>query len=140
MSVESDTLARSTKSAVLRGPTRRRPRWGGIVKHAVLVALSASILLPLAWVLLLSIKSLPDAYTNTIWPKNFDLDHYSYALSHVSSLPRNMANSVFVTIATILLTTICAVLAGYAWDEANPFVMRPERRLTALAEVCRRQS
>jgi len=34
---------------------------------------------------------------------------------------------------------ICAVLAGYAWDEANPFVMRPGRRLTALAEVCRRQ-
>jgi ABC-type glycerol-3-phosphate transport system permease component len=117
MSVESDTLARRealTKSAVLRGPTRRRPRWGGIVKHAVLVALSASILLPLAWVLLLSIKSLPDAYTNTIWPKDFDLDHYSYALSHVSSLPRNMANSVFVTIATIIFTTTCAVLAGYA--------------------------
>ncbi len=35
---------------------------------------------------------------------------------------------------------ICAVLAGYAWDEANPFVMRPGRRLSALAEVCRRQS
>jgi flavin-dependent dehydrogenase len=35
---------------------------------------------------------------------------------------------------------ICAVLAGYAWDEANPFVMRPERRLTALAEVCRRRA
>ena len=34
---------------------------------------------------------------------------------------------------------ICSVLAGYAWDEANPFVMRPGSRLTALAEVCRRQ-
>jgi hypothetical protein len=34
---------------------------------------------------------------------------------------------------------ICAVLAGYAWDEANPFVMRPGGRLSALAEVCRHQ-
>jgi flavin-dependent dehydrogenase len=35
---------------------------------------------------------------------------------------------------------ICSVLAGYAWDEANPFVAQPGRRLTALAEICRRQS
>lgn len=35
---------------------------------------------------------------------------------------------------------ICSVLAGYAWDEANPFVTQPGRRLTALAEICRRQS
>lgn len=32
---------------------------------------------------------------------------------------------------------ICAVLAGYAWDETNPFVARPKRRLPVLAEVCR---
>jgi flavin-dependent dehydrogenase len=35
---------------------------------------------------------------------------------------------------------ICSVLAGYAWDETNPFVAQPGRRITALAEVCRRQS
>jgi ABC-type glycerol-3-phosphate transport system permease component len=122
MSVESEAPARRealTKSAALRGPTRRRLRWGSILKHAVLVTLSANILLPLAWVLLLSIKSLPDAYTNTIWPRRFDLDHYSYALNHVATLPRNMANSVFVTIATIIITTICAVLAGYALVHLN---------------------
>ncbi len=32
---------------------------------------------------------------------------------------------------------ICSVLAGYAWDENNPFVAKPERRLSALAEMCR---
>ena len=35
---------------------------------------------------------------------------------------------------------ICSVLAGYAWDEANPFVTQSGRRITALAEVCRRRS
>lgn len=32
---------------------------------------------------------------------------------------------------------ICSILAGYAWDERNPYVVQPERRLTALAEACR---
>jgi flavin-dependent dehydrogenase len=32
---------------------------------------------------------------------------------------------------------ICSILAGYAWDENNPYVTQTERRLTALAEICR---
>ncbi|MEI6000490.1 NAD(P)/FAD-dependent oxidoreductase [Paraburkholderia bengalensis] len=32
---------------------------------------------------------------------------------------------------------ISAVLAGYAWDETNPYVAEPVRRLNALYEVCR---
>ncbi|MGH8178646.1 MAG: NAD(P)/FAD-dependent oxidoreductase [Steroidobacter sp.] len=31
---------------------------------------------------------------------------------------------------------ICAILAGYAWDESNPFVADPERRLDMLAQLC----
>jgi ABC-type glycerol-3-phosphate transport system permease component len=117
MSVDTTTLRRSAergKEAVRRAPARRRLRWGTIVRHAVLIAFSLAILLPLAWVLLLSVKSIPDAYTNTLWPKEFNFNHYGYALSHVATLPRNMLNSVFVTVATVIVTTVCAVLAGYA--------------------------
>ena len=32
---------------------------------------------------------------------------------------------------------ICAILAGYAWDQKNPYVAEPMRRLNALAELCR---
>ena len=32
---------------------------------------------------------------------------------------------------------ICSILAGYAWDQSNPYVMQPRRRLGALAEMCR---
>lgn len=32
---------------------------------------------------------------------------------------------------------ISAILAGYAWDETNPFVADPVRRLNTLHEVCR---
>lgn len=31
---------------------------------------------------------------------------------------------------------ISSILAGYAWDESNPFVADPERRLSMLAELC----
>ena len=33
---------------------------------------------------------------------------------------------------------IASILAGYAWDTANPFVKESRRRLGALAELCRR--
>lgn len=32
---------------------------------------------------------------------------------------------------------ICSILAGYAWDEANPYVKDSERRVNVLAEICR---
>lgn len=31
---------------------------------------------------------------------------------------------------------ICAILAGYAWDDSNPFVAEPERRLDMVAKLC----
>ena len=31
---------------------------------------------------------------------------------------------------------ICSILAGFAWDEENPFTQRCEKRLSALAELC----
>ena len=31
---------------------------------------------------------------------------------------------------------ICAVLAGYAWDESNPFVAQAKQRLATLATLC----
>ncbi|UFH51788.1 NAD(P)/FAD-dependent oxidoreductase [Pseudomonas sp. KNUC1026] len=34
---------------------------------------------------------------------------------------------------------ICSILAGYAWDERNPFVEEPARRLRMLASVCQGQ-
>lgn len=32
---------------------------------------------------------------------------------------------------------ICSILAGYAWDESNPYVRRSERRLNALWQYCK---
>lgn len=32
---------------------------------------------------------------------------------------------------------ICSILAGYAWDETNPYVAKTERRLAALVDICK---
>ena len=31
---------------------------------------------------------------------------------------------------------ICSILAGYAWDQNNPFVAEPERRLDVISQIC----
>ncbi|ARP37558.1 NAD(P)/FAD-dependent oxidoreductase [Vibrio syngnathi] len=32
---------------------------------------------------------------------------------------------------------VCSILAGYAWDQTNPYVKESKRRLKTLAEICR---
>jgi ABC-type glycerol-3-phosphate transport system permease component len=93
---------------------RKKIKWGTVLRHFVLGVFVLVILLPLVWVILLSLKSLPDAYQNEIWPKTFDFSHYGYALQKVETLPRNYLNSILVTSGTVVVATICAILAGYA--------------------------
>lgn len=95
-------------------PHRRRLRKGTVIRHVILAMFAWIIIFPILWVLLLSIKSLPDAYQNEIWPDTFDFTHYSYSIDHIPTLPRNFMNSVLVTTGTVIATTISAVLAGYA--------------------------
>ena len=116
MAIRTETLRR--RPVAVRKPlsqhARRRSRLAPIAKHAVLVFSCLIILFPIAWVFLLSIKSLPDAYTNRIWPRHFDFSHYAEALSGIDTLRQNFTNSIIVTASTMLITTVVAILAGYA--------------------------
>ena len=85
-----------------------------IIRHTLIVFFMLTILLPLAWVLLLSIKSMPDSMRGNLWPRKFDFNHYAYVFEKIDTLPQNLFNSIYITSATVLLTSICAVLAGYA--------------------------
>ena len=98
----------------LRANSKKPVQWGTIVRHLVINFFMLIILLPLAWVLLLSVKSVPDAYTGKLWPEVYDFTHYAYVVNKIDTLPTNLLNSVYVTGMTVLLTTICAVLGGYA--------------------------
>ena len=91
-----------------------------IVRHAVINFFNLIILLPLAWVLLMSVKTLPDAMRGDFWPRSFDFTHYSYVFERIHTLPVNLFNSIYVTAATVLITTVCAVLAGYSLVHIRP--------------------
>jgi ABC-type glycerol-3-phosphate transport system permease component len=93
---------------------QRRAQLSNVLKHVIINFFVLIILLPLAWVFLLSVKSIPDAYTGALWPEQFDFTHYAYVLDKIETLPRNLFNSIYVTMATVLITAICAVLGGYA--------------------------
>src|SRR4051794_24000629 len=105
--------------------SRPAPGWfkhnrSSIIRHAVINFFMLIILLPLAWVLMMSIKSLPDAMRGDFWPRKFDFTHYSYVFERIATLPVNLWNSIYVTTCTVLITTTCAVLAGYALVHMRP--------------------
>jgi ABC-type glycerol-3-phosphate transport system permease component len=87
---------------------------GPVIRHVVINFFMVIILAPLAWVLIMSVKSRPDSMRGDFWPRKFDFTHYGYVFDKIDTLPINLFNSIYVTSATVLLTTICAVLAGYA--------------------------
>ena len=59
-------------------------------------------------------KSIPDANQNDIWPRPFDFGHYGFSLQKLGTLPATFANSVLVTVSTVIITTVCAIMASYA--------------------------
>jgi ABC-type glycerol-3-phosphate transport system permease component len=97
-----------------------RQRRNAVIQHGVIIFFLLSILLPLSWVLLLSVKSLPDSMRGSLWPRRFDFSHYGYVFDKIGTLPTNLFNSIYVTGATVLITTFCAVLAGYALVHLKP--------------------
>ncbi|HLL51540.1 MAG TPA: carbohydrate ABC transporter permease [Thermomicrobiales bacterium] len=94
--------------------------WGSIARHVVLAVFAVITLFPFIWILLLSVKSLPESNQNEIWPQTFDFSHYFYSVQSFTTLPQNYLNSVIVTAGTIVITTVCAVLAGYAMVFLRP--------------------
>ena len=99
---------------------RNRLRRNAVVRHGVIIFFLLTILLPLTWVLMLSVKSLPDSMRGNLWPRRFDFTHYAYVFDKIETLPYNLFNSIYVTAATVLITTVCAVLAGYALVHLKP--------------------
>ena len=84
------------------------------IMHGVIIFFCSLVLLPLCWVLLLSIKTVEDAAKGTLWPSQFDYTHYRYVADNLPYILYNFSNSIIVSLATIVLTTTVSVLAGYA--------------------------
>ena len=104
----------SASEAVLGSPRRKRVKLSRILLHATIIFFCLIVVLPVAWVILMSIKSIPDAYTGDLFPKQYDFSHYSYVFQKMPNVLRNFSNSIIVTFSTVAITCTIAVLAGYA--------------------------
>ena len=109
---ETDNMAANTTGT--SKPRKRRPELKSVLLHSTLIFFCLVVLLPILWVLLLSVKSLRDAYTGALWPEEFDFTHYAYVVQHLPNAMRNFGNSIIVTTATVIITSFIAILAGYA--------------------------
>lgn len=105
---------RVRESAATLPRPRPRIRLTTILMHAIIIFFCLIIILPLFWVFLMSVKSIPDAHTGKIWPDQFDFTHYQYVFAHIPSFWNNFLNSIIVTTVTVIITSLCALLAGYA--------------------------
>jgi ABC-type glycerol-3-phosphate transport system permease component len=108
--------AMSQEGAEVWQPRQRMP-WGTIARHAFLIILCLWVLLPLAWIILLSVKSLPAGTQRYIWPHQFVdpiYSHYAFIIDKSKDAVVAFKNSVLVTGLTVIASTMTAVLAGYA--------------------------
>jgi len=110
----AETSPANTGSSYVSNPRRKRIRWRTVLLHAIIIFFCLVVLVPLLWVLLLSVKSLRDAYTGTLWPEQFDFTHYRYVFQKMPSVLHNFSNSIIVTLSTVVITTVIAILGGYA--------------------------
>ncbi len=131
MATESQLSLSVAHAPALRG--QRRLPVGPVVRHAVLIFFCIVALLPIIWVVSMSLKPVSEAYVVPIkfFPVHPTLDAYSYAFTNIPDLPHYFINSVIVTTGGLVGVMVVSSLAGYALV----WLTFPGRRLllTALA-------
>lgn len=100
-----------------RARIRRRPRH--LLRIVTAVVLAALFVFPIVWTAIGSFKPFQEANASppVWWPSHFDLGNFTKLDGSGSSLATYVLNSVAVTSMTVAITTVTAVLAGYAFSQ-----------------------
>jgi len=102
------------------GQSRLQRIFGGIGLYAALFAYLGFVILPIFWIIKVSVT--PDSllYSEGIrlWPSRMTFANYERVLS-ATDFPRFFLNSLIVSIATAAIVTAVASLAGYALSRFN---------------------
>lgn len=93
--------------------------------HGFLAILSVLWLLPIAWLVLQSLRKEGGAYTSYVIPKIFTLENYInlFTKTQLFNFPRWFLNTFFVALLTALITTIIVLTTSYAFSRLR-FKMR----------------
>src|SRR4051812_8555543 len=99
----------------------RRPNSSpSLLTYAILIAGSFVMLVPLAWMLLTSLKSFDEVIASppVWWPAKLKWGNYAEALT-TFDFSRYLFNSLLICVATIAGTLVSATAAAYAFACLN---------------------
>lgn len=114
-----------------RGRSRRGRRPGSILRgtgyHTLSLVLSVLFLFPLVWAMLNSVKPTAEANQQppTWFPHSLSLANYQGLATYGEGLGTYAFNSVAVSLMTVLITVVVAVLGGYGFARFEFAGQRP---------------
>ena len=106
----------SEKRQILTHKNRKNIHKG--VVYLILVLLSAVFLIPFMWMLLTSVKSMQDVYSNQVLPTHIFWENYKNAVTQIPFL-RMTLNTVVITVLTVIGMVISSTLVAYSAGEAE---------------------
>ena len=84
----------------------------------LLVALSVVFLVPFAWMLLTSLKSMEEVYQRTIFPTKLHFDNYILAVTQIPFL-RYAWNTIVITALCVVGTVISSAMVAYSMSKVR---------------------
>lgn len=95
-------------------------RLNKIIVYTVLTVAAIVMLIPFLWMVITSLKTLPDTWMvpPTFIPKKFNFQNYLEAFNS-AKFPRYFLNSIIVTVVNTFFQIITSTLAGYAFAKLN---------------------
>ncbi len=89
----------------------------GII-YTILSVLGFIWLLPIAWLIMTSLRQEPGAYTTYIIPKGWTLDNYVklFTNTELFNFPRWFMNTLFVAVVSCVITTLLTLMVAYTYS------------------------
>ena len=95
--------------------------------HLILSIMSVIWLLPIAWLVLVSFREEPGAYTPYLIPKSFTFSNYTrlFTETELFNYPRWFLNTFIVAVLTCLISTMLILLTSYALSRLRFKLRKP---------------
>jgi ABC-type glycerol-3-phosphate transport system permease component len=108
-------------SAAQQAESRRRRFFALLARssgYILLIALAASSIAPLIWLVLTSIRPRNDVFSGLLLPSQFTFEAYQFILTELG-IEIYFLNSLRITLITVAAVVVLATMAGYAFARIN---------------------
>ena len=97
---------------------KARERISNTVIYTILTVLGIIWLLPIAWLIMTSLRAEPGAYTTYIIPKGWTLDNYTklFTNTELFNFPRWFMNTLLVACLSCVITTLLTLMVAYTYS------------------------